>query len=150
MSSKKNQPYLEVINLNDELMEYKRLCRCKSEVFKYYLDWKNYISKKLDNLDSDDKLENFKHYLLYKKRSAEHFNAFYIPLMIFYFTVYFSRFEFLDNKKHIYINLVCFLIVVLVTLSIMLIESGKYNQEYCFFRDLIEIIEEKQDEQKEG
>ena len=43
----KHKPFIEIIDFEKELKEYKLLCRRKSKKFTYYLDWKNYI---IDNV----------------------------------------------------------------------------------------------------
>ena len=53
------QPYSEIIDLQSELNEYKKLCDGKSTKYKYYLDWKSNIKNKLSCLDSDEKKKNF-------------------------------------------------------------------------------------------
>ena len=153
MTKQKNQPYSEIINLQDELKEYTKLCDCKSNKFTYYLDWKEYITKKLDYLDSYDKLENFKHYLLYKKRNAEHFNSAFLSLIIFALTFYLNNiFKAFANtaETQITIDIIFCLLITMYAITNIGKESKKLNQEYCYYCDLIEIIEEKQDEQKEG
>lgn len=137
MFKKKKQLYFEIIDLQSELNEYRKLCKNKSKKYTYYLDWKKHISDKLAKLDSHDKIENFKHYLINYNRVSHNITSYYITLMIFSLNFYFSK---IDTK----LNTLSLIISIIIIVSAMIYDSDFYNKEYCFYCDLIEIIEEKE------
>lgn len=131
----KYQPYREIINIEIELKEYRKLCRGKSEKYLYYSDWKTHIQELFSNFQSNDKIENFKHFLLNRHRISSTFSADYIPIIILYFTIIFSK---MQNEYSI---VIC---ILLLAFTVFFIMSGhyKYYEEFCFYCDLIEILKE--------
>ncbi len=153
MTKRKNPPYYEIIDIEKEFNEYIKLCDCNSDKFTYYLDWKEHIVDEFDIFDSNDNIENVKHYLLYKMRNSKHFNATFVSLMVFAITIY------LNNFVKIFINsdlgqnvsdFICFLIIILICIIMICKNSNKLNQRYYFYCDLIEILEEIQNKKKDG
>ncbi len=45
---RKNQPFVEVLNLEKEYKEYIKLCKSSSKKYKYYDDWKNYLLSRFE------------------------------------------------------------------------------------------------------
>ena len=133
--AKKNQPYTEIIDLQKELKEYKNLCEGKNSKFKYYLDWKEHITKKLVKLGDNDKNENFLHYLINQKRYRGKTDSIIMPVMVFCFSLYF-------NKSDLVGDVISFLILILITMSFMIIYSDECHKNYCFYCDTIEILQE--------
>lgn len=129
------QPYFETVDLEFELKEYRKLCRGTSKKFTYYLDWKKYISDKFSKLDSPDKTENFKHYLINNSRVNKSIYIQSVPIMIFYFTIIFG--EIFQDA-----DLLSLFIGVMFTLFFILFENDYYEKEHYFYCDLIEILEE--------
>ena len=140
---KKHAPYSEIIDISEELKEYQKLCRGKSKKFIYYLDWKKYISEKLSRLDTPDKKENFKHYLINHNRVNKNINSYFITLMIFCINLYI-------NKIDANFDLFSLTISIAIIIFQMVYQSDVYEKEYCFYCDLIEILEEieKKEEDK--
>ena len=110
----KYQPYREIINIEIELKEYRKLCRGKSEKYLYYSDWKTHIQELFSNFQSNDKIENFKHFLLNRHRISSTFSADYIPIIILYFTfklsfppvpVNFSKLILYSLGSHLFLSL---------------------------------------------
>lgn len=132
---KKHIPYSEIIDISAELKEYRKLCRRKSKKFKYYLEWKEYISEKISRLDTPDKKENFKHYLINHNRVNKNTNSYFITLMIFCVNLYI-------NKIDVKINFLSLTISIIIIMFQMIYQSDVYEKEYCFYCDLIEILEE--------
>lgn len=131
----KYQPYREIINIEIELKEYRILCRGKSKKYFYYLDWKAHIQELFFKFQSNDQIENFKHFLLNRQRISSAFSADYIPTIILYFTIIFSK---MQNEYSI---IIC---VLLLAFTVFFIMSGhyKYHEEFYFYCDLIKILEE--------
>ncbi len=136
---KRNQPYAEIINLQNELKEYRKLCVGKSDKFKYYLDWKKHIIEKFSKLDSPDKIINFKHYLISENRINKNANAYLVAILICCITLYFNKLDI----KYDWFSLI--ISIILIIFEIMW-QSEHQNKEYCFYCDLIEIIEEIESE----
>lgn len=140
---KKYAPYSEIIDISEELKEYRKLCRGKSKKFIYYLDWKKYISEKLSRLDTPDKKENFKHYLINHNRVNKNTKSYFITLMIFCMNLYINK---IDAK----FNFLSLTISITIILFQMIYQSDIYEKEYCFYCDLIEILEEIEKEEAES
>lgn len=146
--TRKKQPYIEIIDLQSEIKEYMKLCRGKSEKFTYYLDWKKHIIEKLLNLKSLDEIENFKHYLINHNRVNKSIYIQIVPLLIFYFTIMFGNLpkevnnQALNLLVNLIVNLIVALILVFISLIIILFQNDYYNKEYCFYCDVLEILEE--------
>ena len=132
---RKHQPYREILDIRSELKEYKKLCRNKSRKFTYYSDWKYHIINLVTKTESAEKIDNFKHYLLNRKRVNKSINTPYVPLIIFVMTIVFSQQVFNSNLKVILIGL---MYVVFLTLK----EHENNNKIFYFYKDLIEIIDE--------
>ncbi|MCM1474354.1 MAG: hypothetical protein NC040_09865 [Muribaculaceae bacterium] len=140
---KKHAPYSEIIDISEELKEYRKLCRGKSKKFIYYLDWKKYISEKISRLDTPDKKENFKHYLINHNRVNKNTNSYFITLMIFCMNLYI-------NKIDVKFNFLSLTISIIIIIFQMIYQSDVYEKEYCFYCDLIEILEEIEKEEAES
>lgn len=140
---KKYAPYSEIINISEELKEYRRLCRRKSKKFTYYLDWKKYISEKVSRLDTPDKRENFKHYLINHNRVNKNTNSYFITLMIFCMNPFINYY----TPKSNIINII---ITISIILFLLLFSHDANNKEYCFYCDLIEVLEEIEKKEAES
>lgn len=132
---KKHAPYSEIIDISEELKEYRKLCRGKSNKFIYYLDWKKYISEKLSRLDTPDKKENFKHYLISHNRVNKSVDSYFVTFMLFCATT-------LINKLNIVYDIVSLIVTILIILLEIIYQVNFHDKEYCFYCDLIEILEE--------
>ena len=141
--SKKNQPYSEIIDLQKELKEYRKLCRGKSKEFTYYLDWKQYMVKQIQKLkepDKKDKIINFKHFLINANRVNKNINQVFITIMIFIGTIMFT-------KTNLKIDFPLLLLLLIAIMLFLLLGHDKNNKEYCFYCDLIEIVKEIENEE---
>lgn len=142
--AKKNQPYSEIIDLQKELKEYKKLCRGKKSKFKYYLDWKEHITENLSILDDNDKKENFLHYLIDRKRGSGVAKSIYMPLILSVIALYVNNIvnTSTENKYGIAANVIALVIFILLIIFFVVKDSFGYHDEYCFYCDTIEILEE--------
>lgn len=138
---KKKQPYYEIINIQKELNEYKKLCKNKSKKFKYYLDWKHYMKPMLERLDDDVKISNFKHYIINMKRTENNLNQVYVAIILFAYT---SLITFVKMD----LNIISGAFLIMVLLFMALLSHDDYNKDCCFFSDVIEIIEEIEKERE--
>lgn len=132
---KKYALYSEIIDISEELKEYRRLCRGKSKKFTYYLEWKEYISKKMLKLDTPDKKENFKHFLINHNGVNKNTNSYFITIMIFCMNIYISK---MDVKY----NFISITISIMIIMFQIMHQSDVHEKEYYFYCDLIEILEE--------
>ncbi|EGC02480.1 hypothetical protein CUS_5434 [Ruminococcus albus 8] len=142
--AKKNQPYSEIIDLQKELKEYKKLCRGKKSKFKYYLDWKEHITENLLKLDDNDKKENFLHYLINRKRGSGVAKSIYMPLILSVIALYVNNIvnTSTENKYGIAANVIALVIFILLIIFFVVKDSFGYHDDYCFYCDTIEILEE--------
>lgn len=135
------QPYSEIVDLKFELKEYRKLCKGTSKKFTYYLEWKKHISDKLSKLDSLDKVENFKHYLINHSRINKSMYIQLVPIMIFCFTIIFGKI-FQDA------DLISLFMGIMLILFFILFENDYYDKERCFYCDVLEILEEVYEKEK--
>lgn len=137
------QSYYEIIKLDEELKDYKLLCKGKSKKYKYYSDWKTHISEILskfvlcDELETYKNIENFKHYLINHKRVNKNINMYFVSVMIFFMSIFFN--SYFNKMKYSFVVL---LITALVVVGLIIIQSDSNDKEYCFYCDLIDIVEE--------
>lgn len=131
----KYSPYYEIINLNRELKEYRKLCRCKSKKYIYYSDWKKQMIKYISAFPSQESLDNFKHYCINVERSAKSIPNLYLNFMILFVTVFVDKFIYNINE-------VIWMLIVFITLIAVLAADNRYNKEICFYKDIVKIIEE--------
>ena len=141
----KYQPYSEIIDIQSELKEYKKLCDGKSKNYKYYLDWKSVIANKMSGLDSDEKRDNFKHFLINRKRSSENINEIYIPVTTCCITILLNAITIILSDIYRMKWIMFFIIICLLLWNVrsFLKDYKKNSMEYCFYCDLIDIMEGK-------
>lgn len=148
--AKKNQPYSEIIDLQKELKEYKKLCRGKKSKFKYYLDWKEHITENLLKLDDNDKKEKFLHYLINRKRGSGVAKSIYMPLILSVSALYVNKIVNTSTEKvseriaNIIesANDIALVIFIILIIFFVVKDSFGYHDDYCFYCDTIEILEE--------
>lgn len=131
----KHSPYYEIIDLNSELKEYRRLCRCKSKKYRYYSDWKKQMIEYFSAFSSQESLGNFKHYCINIERTTKGVPNLYLNFMILFATVFIDKFV-------LNINEFLWLTIVLITFIFVLLFDNRYNKETCFYKDIVNIIEE--------
>lgn len=61
---KKKQPFIEIIDLEKEYKDYKKLCKNDSKKYTYYDDWKKYMIGRFKTLPKEH-FNNFKHFLMF-------------------------------------------------------------------------------------
>lgn len=134
---RKYQPYREILDLQKEFKEYNKLCRGKSRKFCYYSDWKNHILSLIQKLDTLEKKDNLKHYLINCKRVNNLIDSHYIEIMLVCITLLLDKY--LGNY-----SIWAFIGLFLLVLMELLLSADKYHKEYCFYCDIIEILEERE------
>lgn len=134
----KYQPYREIIEIETELKEYRNLCKGKSKKYHYYLDWEAYIQGLFSKFKSNDDRENFKHYLLNKYRFLKNFSSNYTPTIILYFTIIFQKIS--NEFSYILLSL-----SLSFTIVYIILQHNKYNEEFNFYCDLLEIIKKMEE-----
>ena len=93
----KHRPFIEIIDFNAELKEYKYLCRRKSKKFTYYLDWKKHMFSLIEKFEDKNDLENFKYFCRNRERSTRSTASTYLSLIIMFATVCIDNFI-VDNR----------------------------------------------------
>lgn len=129
----KYQPYSEIINLEKELKEYKKLCKGKSKEFRYFSEWESHIKRLMSTIDDEEKLKNLKHYLINLERSAKSIPSHYFEIMLLVLTLILDR---------IGISYWGLLLVLLVFVFYTLSQNDEYTKNYNFYCDVISIISE--------
>ena len=142
----KKAPYGEYFEFNDEVKEYKKLCKNKSNKYLYYLDWKKDTKEKISKFPKENDnaaLINFQHYVINSKRVSESIRSSVVSVLIFCLTFMFSKL--LPDKYDvigIFIGLFAFTFFILL-------EKLDNDYEYCFYSDLLEAIDEVLAERKQ-
>lgn len=130
----KKIPYQEVINLKEERKEYARLCSGKSKKFKLYTEWEAHIKELLADFCTPQDLYNFKRYCINTDRSQEKAPEMFIAYIGLLIPLYLDA---IWEGMPALITL--FFLVGILTYAI--IQNKKLAKESCFFKDLIDIIE---------
>ena len=129
----KYQPYSEIINLEKELKEYKKLCKGKSKKFRYFSEWESHIKRLLSTINDKEKLRNIKHYLINLERTSQSFPGHYIEIMLLMFTLILDR---------IGIGYWRLLLVIAVFVFYILSKNDDYIKNSNFYCDVITVITE--------
>lgn len=131
----KNLPYHEIINIKEERKEYARLCNGKSKRFTLYTEWEEHIKELLSRFSSSQDLYNFKHYCMNADRVQEKtpdMHLAYVGLLIpLYLDTFFDE-----------MPAILTLVLAGILLIYVIIQNKKIAKESCFFKDIIDIIED--------
>lgn len=136
----KHPPYHEIINIKEERKEYGLLCNAKSKKYRLYSDWEDHIKCLLSDFRSPKDLYNFKRYCMNADRTQEKApDMFYgyigILLPIYIDTIW--------KDMPALLTILCFVGILAYTI----VQNKKLARESCFFRDVVEIIEELENSQ---
>ena len=130
----KKPPYHEIINLKEERNEYARLCNGKSKKFKLYTEWEDHIKALLAGFRTPQDLYNFKRYCINAARAQEKAPEMFIAYIGLLIPLYLDTFW--DGMPVILAPI--FLVAIL---AYAIIQNKKLAKESCFFKDIIDIIE---------
>ncbi len=133
----KHKPFIEIIDFEKELKEYKLLCRRKSKKFTYYLDWKNHIISLIQKIRNDNDWDNFKYFCRNRERSTRNTPSIYISLIVLFATIGFDEFV-------VDINLFGWFTIFFVIIGIVVWQNNSYEKENYFYKDILEIIEQEE------
>lgn len=139
----KNKPYSEIMNFNVERKEYVRLCECKSKKYKLYSDWKQHIEECVRKISELDKLEDFKHYCISRKRTTSRtpeLFGIYIGLLISYATANIP--SIFEPQSHRIALFLFFFVALVLCLFYTVKQHKKVIYESSFFEDILEIVDE--------
>ena len=131
----KHRPFIEIIDFNAELKEYKYLCRRKSKKFTYYLDWKKHMFSLIEKFEDKNDLENFKYFCRNRERSTRSTASTYLSLIIMFATVCIDNFI-------VDINLLVWILIFFIIIGIIVWQNNAYEKENYFYKDILEIIQE--------
>ena len=138
----KKAPYKEIIDMKAEQKEYALLCEGKSKKFKVYSEWEDHIKDLLAKFHTLKDLYNFKHYCVNASRAHEKTPDMYIVCISLFIPLYLDTF-FMDLPT------IIAPLVFLVLVAHIVIQNKKLTKESCFYKDIIEIAEKIECEQKE-
>lgn len=138
----KRNPFSEIMDFDAERDEYIDLCKCKSKKYTYYSEWKQHIAECIQKITNTDKLEDFRHYCISRKRTTskgpELFGT-YIGLLIGALTGIS-----LNNISKSFICFILFFLSEVILICYTINQHKKVIYKSSFFEDIIEIIEEIQ------
>ena len=136
----KHPPYHEIIHIKEERKEYGLLCNGKSKKFRLYSEWEDHIKSLLSDFGSQKDLYNFKRYCMNLDRTQtkapEMFYAYVGMLLPIYI-------ETIWKDTPPLLTILCFAGILAYTM----VQNKKIARESCFFKDLVEIIEELENSQ---
>ena len=144
------QPYSEIIKVDEAFEDYKKLCEGKSTKYKTYTDWKKAIEEKFRKLDSEEKRENFKHFLIYKIRESSNINGYFIPVMTCFLSFLLGNIRLIlpdadDNKiGKMLFSIIAFVVTIIGAFDCfkeMVNNKKETNLNYCFYSDLLDVLE---------
>ena len=137
----KKIPYQEIINLKEERKEYARLCSGKSKKFKLYTEWEAHIKELHADFRTPQDLYNFKRYCINTDRSQEKAPEMFIAYIGLLIPLYLDTFW--DGMPVILAPI--FLVAIL---AYAIIQNKKLAKESCFFKDIVDIIDEIEKDHK--
>ena len=131
----RHPPYHEIINIKEECKEYARLCNGKSNKFILYTEWEDHIKGLLSDFRSPTDLYNFKRYCINADRTQEKAPDMYFAYIGMLIPIYVDI---------IWKDMPAFLAIISFTgiLAYAMVQNKKLAKESCFFKDVVEIIEE--------
>ena len=139
---KRNNPYSEIINLNAELSEYKKLCRGKSKKYTKYTEWKDHIVELLSKIENERNLIDFKHYCINIQRPSAGQGNMFVQLILVLLPIYLTLVS-VPNKE-------LFLIICFIILTAMAVAGyNDLEMPNRFYDDILEVIGEMEREMKE-
>ncbi len=136
----KHPPYHEIINIKEERKEYDRLCSGRSKKFRFYSEWEDHIKSLLSDFGSPKDLYNFKRYCINFDRTQAKTPEMYYAYIGMLLPIYIDK---IWKDMPTYFTIVCFVLIVGYTI----IQNKKLARESCFFKDVVEIIEELESRQ---
>lgn len=129
----KYNPYGECIQFHTEREEYWKLCRCKSEKFTFYSDWEKHIQTLLVPIHDQNKLNDFKHYLISCERTRNAIKPLYVQFVVFLTTIYVD--------KEINLGMYGILLILFISFATCILHQDKLQNEADFYKDVIQIVE---------
>ena len=135
MKKRKKEPYIDIIDLKTEQKEYADLCNGKSKKFQTYTSWESHIKSLLLKFDSPSDLYNFKRYCINKDRVSSNAPDLFGSCVVLMFTII------LDNIDP-YLPLFVVIPFGLYFVYHMIKQQQTIIKESCFFKDIVEIIDE--------
>ncbi len=143
---KRNNPYSEIINLNAELSEYKKLCRGKSKKYTKYTEWKDHIIELLSKIENERDLIDFKHYCINIQRPSIGQGNLFVQLILVLLSIYLTLVSVPYKEAFL---VICFVVLTAMTV----IAYNDLEMPNRFYGDVLEIIsemEKKPDGEKEN
>lgn len=134
---KRKQPFIEIIDLEEEYKDYKKLCKNNSKKYTYYNDWKKHLISRFKMLQNEH-MSNFKHFLkFYSFLEGQSGNIFLsivlvaVPITI---NTVFSNVDVL--------NTIATVIAVLVAAYLVISSYFDLVRRDRFVKDVMEVFEE--------
>ena len=135
MKKQKKEPYIDIIDLKTEQKEYADLCNGKSKKFQTYTSWESHIKSLLLKFDSPADLYNFKRYCINQDRVFSNVPNLFVSYVILAITIL------LDNINP-YVPILGIAALIIYFSAYTIKQQKSIIKESCFFKDIVEIIEE--------
>ncbi|MGN0607188.1 MAG: hypothetical protein ACI4JM_11760 [Oscillospiraceae bacterium] len=134
---RKNQPFVEVLNLEKEYKEYIKLCKSSSKKYKYYDDWKNYLISRFKILPKAH-INNFKHFLMFYSFLEHHSSKIFLSVVLAAVPLVIST---IYSNNPIF-NTIATVISVLVAAVLVMVSYLDFARRDKFVNDVLGVFEE--------
>lgn len=134
---KKKQPFIEIIDLNEEYKDYKDLCNNNSKKYTYYDDWKKYMIGKFKTLPKEH-FNNFKHFLMFHSFVGEQSGNVFLSTVLVAVTIIVST----KYSDIAILNTIATIIAVLLAAIMIITSYFDLMRNDRFVKDVLEIFEE--------
>ena len=141
MKRKKFKSYLDIMDEDEELKIYKKICKGKNKEIKYYTQWRDHILEKILNA-SPERICNFKRYCYYRMRHVKISVTLYLQICISFLSVYvtIAILDIIDVERKLIFTMACFLTATIILVRYVFCDYQKRE----FYEDIIEIIDDYQ------
>ena len=133
----KQKQYLEMIEIKKEIKNYTDICKCKSNKFEDYTEWKRYIKAKLMYLNNTE-LENYKQIIIYQNKLNLDFSNVFLTLMTIVITLITA-----SITQEINNSLTIGAIILPIEFTVLIMQIN-HSKNKAFYETMIQIIEEMQ------
>ncbi len=130
----KNNPYGEFINFQEEMKEYKRLCRGRSKKYKFYSEWEEHMGELISPICDQKRLKDFKRFLINRERITEGAAPLYIQFVLLFIAVWLDK----DDSLSVFSLIALCSFAILITM----LQEHWLKLENTFYKDVLEIVEE--------
>lgn len=133
----KRQPFIEIIDLEEEYKDYKKLCKNNSKKYTYYDDWKKHLISRFKMLPKEH-MSNFEHFLKFYSFMEGQSGNIFLSIVLVAVTIIINT-VFSDIA---FLNTIATVIAVLVAAFLVIGSYFDLVRRDRFVKDVLEVFEE--------